>query len=118
MSQFVYSHADALLADGRWHVRLNRGEAWFADDPVVAAYPHFFTRYPLVAQSTVGRVVPALSLLSEPEPSLGPTEPEPVASVPVVDDAERAVDAINAMAETNPAIAAVVSADRRRTRRG
>lgn len=90
MSEFVFSHADALIADGRFHVRLLHGAAWWADDPVVAAYPHYFSRYPLIVQSATGRPSPALSLLSEPLP-----EPTPVASVPVIDDAQRAVDAIN-----------------------
>lgn len=90
MSEFVFSHADVLIADGTFHVRLLHGGAWWADDPVVAAYPHYFSRYPLTVQSTAGRPAPGLSLLSEPLP-----EPAPVASVPVVDDAQRAVDAIN-----------------------
>jgi hypothetical protein len=89
MPQFVFSHADVLIADGRFHARLNRGEAWFSDDPVVAAYPHYFSRYPLVVQSTAGRMAPGLSLLSVPLP-------EPIASLPVVDDAEQAVAAFDA----------------------
>lgn len=90
MSEFVFSHADVLIADGRFHVRLLRGAAWWADDPLVAAYPHYFSRYPLEVHSTAGRAAPALSLLSDPQP-----QPEPKASVPVVDDAQRAVEAIN-----------------------
>lgn len=91
MSEFVWSHADVLIADGRFHVRLLRGAAWWANDPLVAAYPHYFSRYPLEVHSTAGRPAPVLSLVSEPLP-----EPvAPVASVPVVDDAEPVVEAVS-----------------------
>lgn len=117
MSEYVWSHADALLADGRWHVRLNRGEAWWADDPVVQAYPELFSATPLSVAGSTGR----------PQPGITPIEVKPPlrASVPVIDDAERAVRAINAadldrapLAESDPTVEAVVTADRRRARRG
>lgn len=92
MSEFVFSHADVLIADGRYHQRVNRGDAWFADDPMVAAYPHYFSRYPLTVHSSAGKSAPGLSLLSDPPPA---AVSEPVASVPVVDDAQKAVEAIN-----------------------
>lgn len=71
MSEFVWSTADALLADGRWHMRLNRGEAWWADDPLVAAYPQYFSATPLSVQGTTGRPMPGITSVTTAPKSAG-----------------------------------------------
>lgn len=88
MSEYVWSTQDFLFANGIFEARLLPGQVWWADDPLVKARPEFFSATPPTVLSTVGR----------PQPGLTPVVSamaEPVASAPVVDDAQKAVDAIN-----------------------
>lgn len=91
MSNYAWCLLDGLLSDGRFHVWLSRGETWFADDPVVVAYPQHFSATPLHVRSTAGRTAPGVAPVtpaaSQPAPAAPieaaqPTEPTPPVGPP------------------------------------
>lgn len=89
--EYVYAVDTALvLYRPTGSVELNRGDAWFADDPFVAARPDMFSATPIVCRSTKGRPAPGYTpvLAREPEST---REPEPDLAVEPAPETELGV---------------------------
>ena len=57
MEEFVFSAQSCSIVDpaSRLKVRLELGEVWDANDPLVSALPHLFVQSPPVVRQTVKR---------------------------------------------------------------
>lgn len=66
MSEFVYATDTAfVLWAPTGSVQTNHGDAWYADDPFVAANPHLFSTTPTVVRGTVDRPAPEVAPVGE-----------------------------------------------------
>lgn len=84
MSEYVWSVANLFVADGRFTARLEPGQVWWADDPLVQARPGFFSATPLQVQSTTRRPAPGPTPVVAKAPELA----EPKAAEPPVEESE------------------------------
>jgi len=113
MSEYVWSTQDLLFADGRFDVRMLPGQLWWADDPLVAARPEFFSATPLQVVSTVGRPSPGYTAVKPPtRPSFAAplTAPKP-GDTPQSVEPDDARPHPTHLAETNPVVESVVQSD-------
>lgn len=52
MTKIVFATSTAVLAHGGRRIPTQAGEAWDADDPIVAQHPHMFTPEPRAVRVT------------------------------------------------------------------